>query len=399
MRVTRSNREILKGEARMTNLLEVVVTARPSWARVKSIVLEYAKLNSPDSVRICLVGPSVSERYGDLRDQIPNGIEVKAFPSLGESDSLESVALNCLAGATALARHWGSSRPDCVLVIADRTETLGVASTAALMQIPLIHLQGGEVSGSIDDKIRDSNSKLADLHLTTNEFTATRLLSMGESAHQIHVVGCPSVDLVRVELEQPEVDLDIKEIGGVGSNFDLSNPFGIIMFHPDTLNEHENLILTRILLDVVQNSSINWFWFWPNPDHGTHLISKEIRKAREHDGLKNVRFVVNLPPEIFIRLAIRSNLLVGNSSFGIRESSFIGLPVINIGKRQLGRQKSENVIDIPVVESYEMLAEATYRFEKEKLRFDKSLLYGDGMTGLRASRVISAWTPITKLGS
>ncbi len=381
----------------MANLLEVVVTARPSWARVKSIVLEYAKLNSPDSVRICLIGPSVSERYGDLREQIPEGIEVKAFPSLGESDSLESVALNCLAGATALARHWGSSRPDCVLVIADRTETLGVALTAALMQIPLIHLQGGEVSGSIDDKIRDTNSKLADLHLTTNEFTAARLISMGEKKENIFPIGCPSIDLVRESLVTKIENLAELDIRGVGANIDLTKPFGILMFHPDTLNEEQNLVIVQALIEMVKLSKINWIWFWPNPDHGTHIISKEIRKARERQLLENVKFVVNLPPEIFLQLAVNSRVLVGNSSFGIREASFIGLPVINIGKRQNGRQKSLNVTDLPNFVSVGELRSSVVAFESELIRFPTATLYGDGNAGIAGAKIISEWIPGSKV--
>lgn len=397
VRDIRSYLQISKGEVGMTNLLEVVVTARPSWARVKNLVLEYAKLNSPDSVRICLIGPSVSERYGDLREQIPDGIEVKAFPSLGESDSLESVALNCLAGATALARHWGSSRPDCVLVIADRTETLGVASTAALMQIPLIHLQGGEVSGSIDDKIRDTNSKLADLHLTTNEYTTARLVSMGEKMENIFPIGCPSIDLVKESLLTKIEDLTKLEVRGVGSNIDLAKPFGILMFHPDTLNEEENLVIIRALIEMVKLSTINWVWFWPNPDHGTHIISKEIRKAREHQLLENVKFVINLPPEIFLHLAVNSRVLVGNSSFGIREASFIGLPVINIGKRQNGRQKSSNVSDFPNFVSVGELRSYVEAFESKLIRFPSATLYGDGNAGITGAKIISEWIPGSKV--
>lgn len=381
----------------MANLLEVVVTARPSWARVKNLVLEYAKLNSPNSIRICLIGPSVSERYGDLRDQIPSGIEVKSFPSLGESDSLESVALNCLTGATALARHWGSNRPDCVLVIADRTETLGVASTAALMQIPLIHLQGGEISGSIDDKIRDTNSKLADLHLTTNEYTSKRLMEIGEKKENIFTVGCPSIDLVKHclnSLDDGFKDLDIR---GVGANFALSNPYGILMFHPDTLNEDENLKIIQVLIEMVRFSSINWFWFWPNPDHGTHVISKEIRKARENRLLENVKFIVNLPPETFLQLAVQSHVLVGNSSFGIREASYIGLPVLNIGKRQNGRQKSSNVKEIPELLSAEVLRTALLDYESKFTRFPAVTLYGDGNAGAKSARIISDWAPHSKV--
>ena len=177
-------------------LLEVVVTARPSWARVSSIVSSYIKIAGASRIRVSLVGPSVSRRYGDVSSQIPNEIILNKFSTLHESDSLTDVGLSCVEGAESLIRHWNSNRPDCVLVIADRTETLGVSLAATLMQIPLIHLQGGEVSGSIDDKVRDINSKAADLHLTTNAGTKDRLLSMLENEAEIEVIGCPSLDIV-----------------------------------------------------------------------------------------------------------------------------------------------------------------------------------------------------------
>ena len=144
--------------------LDVVVTARPSWARVKSLVLEYAKIAGNSKLRVTLVGPALSSRYGNIIELIPEGILTASHSTLRESDDLAAIALSCVDGSQSLIHQWMSSRPDCVLVIADRSETLGVSTAAALMQIPLIHLQGGEISGSIDDKVRDTNSQLADLN-------------------------------------------------------------------------------------------------------------------------------------------------------------------------------------------------------------------------------------------
>ena len=223
------------------NKLEVVITARPSWARVKSIVEQYEILATKDYLSISLVGPSVSQRYGDIRNQIPSGINVYSFPTLHESDDLGNVALGCLDGGIALARHWSSNRPDCALIVADRTETLGVALTASIMQIPLIHLQGGEVSGSIDDKVRDANSKLADLHLTTNEHTKDNLIGMGEKFENIEIIGCPSIDLIHENRSKAFDESEALGLGGVGANFKLSENFGIVMFHPDTLDTEDNL--------------------------------------------------------------------------------------------------------------------------------------------------------------
>ena len=381
-------------------LLEVVVTARPSWARVKTLVLNYAELTSQSNVRLTLLGPAVSKRYGNLTTQVPEWLKIDLIPALQDSDSLSSVAMSCISGANALVNKWTVDRPECVLVIADRTETLGVSLAAALMQIPLIHLQGGEISGSIDDKVRDTNSKLADLHLTTNSETANRLISIGENSQRIFTVGCPSIDIVKSRLssDRVAVGLDSEKLGGVGSVFPLTDPYGIIMFHPDTLNESENIAWAKTLIKLTKELSINWLWFWPNPDHGSESVSHEIRASRETGQLGNVRFVINLSPEVFVDLALAADLMIGNSSFGIREASFIGLPVINVGKRQLGRQKAINVLDCATLESVDLLLQKVKKHISNS-RYDSSNLYGDGNAGKNAAAVISKWIPSLKVRS
>lgn len=371
--------------------LDIVVTARPSWARVKSLLVSYVEIAGLDRVRLSLVGPALSNRYGDLTALIPNGVSVKSHATLRESDDLASIALTCLDGSQALVHQWSESRPDCVLVVADRTETLGVSAAATLMQIPLIHLQGGEISGSIDDKIRDVNSKLADLHLTTNYETRKYLESMGENPESIFVVGCPSIDLVKEVLSKPLPPF--QNLGGVGKEIDFNSEFGIIMFHPDTLQPQKTLDWAKTIIDVVEDSPLQWCWFWPNPDHGTSLTSKVLRTARELGKLKNVRFIINIPPEQFIGLAYKAAILIGNSSFGIREASFIGLPVLNIGDRQSGRQRASNVTDVsePKKEALELKVQ-----QLSKIRFPKSEIYGAGNAGILCAEIISSWSPKIK---
>lgn len=373
-------------------LLEIVVTARPSWARVRSLVFAYRNIAGADKCRLSLVGPAVSKRYGDITSQIPADIKVKTFQTLRDSDDLASVALNCIDGSEALARHWGDSRPDCVLVIADRTETLGVSSTAALMQIPLIHLQGGETSGSIDDKVRDANTKLADLHLTTNNQTRDYLISIGEKQELIRVVGCPSLDIVKEVTEKNEF-WRIDDIRGVGAVIQPNSEFGIIMFHPDTLDDNLNQQWIENLIEVISDSPHMWFWFWPNPDFGTGLISKKLRQAREGNLLNRVQFVINTSPDTFVNLAIHAGILIGNSSFGIREGSYIGLPVINLGNRQRSRQRGPNVVDLETPSSQDLASSI-----KEYMggRMASSHIYGDGSAGIRAAKAISEWRPCIK---
>ena len=371
--------------------LDVVVTARPSWARVKSLVLEYAKIAGKSKLRVTLVGPALSGRYGNILELMPEGVLTASHSTLRESDDLAAIALSCVDGSQSLIHQWMSSRPDCVLVIADRSETLGVSTAAALMQIPLIHLQGGEISGSIDDKVRDTNSKLADIHLTTNSVTRRHLEEIGESSDLIFEVGCPSVDLV-AELVNNPIEIS-GQLTGVGAEIDLDSDFGIIMFHPDTLEGKQTIDWVTSLIQVIEKSSMKWFWFWPNPDHGTNLVSKALRRNREAGKLQNVRFIINLPPEQFITLALKSKVMIGNSSFGIREASFIGLPVVNLGTRQSGRQRASNVVEIQEPNTKELELKVQ---EQTQARFISSSIYGTGNAGKLSAKIISEWLPEIK---
>ena len=377
----------------MHSKIDFVITARPSWSRVKSIIENYANLNGSNSIRILLVGSAVSNRFGNIESQMPAEIRTEIFPTLREGDDFTNITLSVLDGASALARFWGNSRPDSVFVVADRVETLGVSLSAAAMQIPLIHLQGGEVSGSIDDKIRDTNTKLADLHLTTNEFTKENLLKIGESTDNIKVIGCPSIDILSERISLRKKLLIYSELyGGVGSNFSTALPYGVILFHPDTHSESASEAWPQAILETALAANLNWFWFWPNPDHGSEIISKIIRKYRESTDIKNIRFLKNLPPEVFMDLTLNANVLVGNSSYGIREASFIGLPVINLGNRQRGRDRFENTLDLFTVKNFEIELR-----KWSDMKFSKSTLYGDGMAGKYAAKILLEWKPFLKI--
>lgn len=375
-----------------TPKIDFVITARPSWSRVKKLIQDYIKIEGEGAARVSLVGAALSEKYGDIRSQIPSNYQLNVFETFSGNKNLFSVAKTSIDGANALSQFWSTSRPSSVFVVADRTETLGVSLTAATMQIPIIHLQGGEVSGSIDNKIRSANTKLADLHLTTNQFTAKNLINLGENEKDIIIIGCPSVDLVHDQVEKKlKPHPHSLHYGGVGANFQTELPYGIIMFHPDTFALSDNIDWIDYLLTMTQRSNLNWFWFWPNVDFGGGLISKRIRFMRESNVLSNLRYLKNLPPDTFINLAIHAKVLVGNSSFGIREASAIGLPVINLGMRQVGRHRAENVVDLQKPCDITKAVD-----EHSRRRFKKSLIYGEGNASRLGAEALRDWIPRIK---
>jgi UDP-hydrolysing UDP-N-acetyl-D-glucosamine 2-epimerase len=372
--------------------IDFVITARPSWARVKNLISEFVKLEGSNSVRISLLAAAISDKYGDIRNQIPSDIELNVFETFSGNDNLFMIAKTSIEGARSLSQSWSSNPPLSVLVIADRTETLGVSLAAATMQIPLIHLQGGEISGSIDNKIRAANSKLADYHLTTNKSTAKNLINLGEKTEDIVIIGCPSIDIVFERLQISTDPLTESLLyGGVGANFFTDNPYGIIMFHPDTLQTSNNNYWIDFLIEMTQSSNLNWFWFWPNIDFGGESISKKIRLKRELNEFKNVRFLKNLPPSDFIDLAISAKIIVGNSSFGIREASAIGLPSLNLGNRQNKRERADNVFDISVPSDLRKVVA-----DLSSKRFKQSTIYGAGNASQLGAIALNNWTPKLK---
>jgi UDP-hydrolysing UDP-N-acetyl-D-glucosamine 2-epimerase len=360
---------------------------------VRSLVFNYAQLAGSGFAKLIFIDTANSRNYGNVSNQEIDGIEKIFFLTHFDSDGFDGAALSVSSGIEALARYWSMCRPDAALVIADRTETLGAAAAASLMQIPLIHLQGGEITGSIDNKIRNANSALADFHLTTNDETATRLESLGVKSELIRVIGCPSIDIVRGVLNGKTSNLGSVLGGGIGKDVELDRNFGLIMFHPDTLNLSKTELHLGLIIETIKlRNEIQWVWFWPNSDHGSSNITKQMRLFRESNFGKQVKFLVNVLPEIFVELANRSSFILGNSSFGIREASFLGLPAINIGARQKCRQRATNVIDLLDPERFEELSKAI-DVSLAVGRYAPSEMYGNGFAGVNGARHLLKWRP------
>jgi UDP-hydrolysing UDP-N-acetyl-D-glucosamine 2-epimerase len=268
-----------------------------------------------------------------------------------------------------------------VISVADRYETIATAIAASYTNIPLVHVQGGEVTGSVDEKVRHAVTKLSNLHFVANQQAAERLTKMGEVEESIFVTGCPSVDLARVVKEGHTGPFDpFLKYAGVGSEFDASEGYIVVMQHPTTTEydqSHEQIIETMEAVDSLDKHA---FFFWPNVDAGSDLISKGIRQYREFDRLKRVYFYKNMSPEDFLRLLIGAECIVGNSSVGIRECAYLGVPTVNIGARQNRRDRAENVLDVE--HDRQAIADAI-RSQCEHGPYRSSHLYGDGLAGPR----------------
>jgi len=366
----------------------VVITARPSYARIKT-VLESVR-NHPDLELQLVVGASaLLERYGPAIKVIEaDGFKPDAVVHMVvEGENLVTTAKSTGLGVVELATIFDNLKPDVVVSVADRYETIATAIAAAYLNIPVAHVQGGEVTGSIDEKVRHAVTKLANLHFVSNQQAADRVIRMGEDPQTVFATGCPSVDLAARVLAEGQNNFNpFEHYGGVGHQFDPQSGYLVVMQHPVTTEYEDSLHQITETQTAIEELAYPTFWFWPNVDAGSDRISKGIRHFRETHDVPFIYFFKNFTPEDFLRLLIDSKCVVGNSSVSIREASFLGVSAVNIGNRQAGRDRGPNIIDTGYV------AEEILQAIKQHLNNGKSPssdLYGDGKSGQRIADILA----------
>jgi UDP-hydrolysing UDP-N-acetyl-D-glucosamine 2-epimerase len=372
----------------------VVITARASYARIKT-VLEAVRDHSDLELLLVVAASALLERYGPVIDIIrADGFEpTSTVYMLMEGENLVTSAKSTGAGISELATVFDNLAPDMVLSIADRYETIATAIAASYLNIPVAHVQGGEVTGSIDEKVRHAVTKLSNLHMVANEHAARRVMQMGEDPASVHVTGCPSIDLAARVMAEDDDNFDVyRAMGGagVGHPINVENGCLVVLQHPVTTENEAAPAQVEQTLHAVHHMKIPTFWFWPNVDAGSDGSSAAIRRYREAHDPAHIYFLKNLSPENFLRLLKRSRCIIGNSSAGIRECSFLGVPAVNIGSRQSRRERAPNVVDVDYDETAIKAAIETHMAHGH---FPSSDLYGDGHSGTRIAKILATETP------
>ena len=259
------------------------------------------------------------------------------------------------------------------------------------MNIPVAHIQGGEVTGSIDEKVRHAVTKLSDLHFVSTEKAATRVTRMGERPDRVYVTGCPSIDLAAWVLRKdnsPQLKASLEQhvTRGVGEPIDPSKDYILCMQHPVTYEWGDAAAQVNETLQAIHESGVPCYWFWPNVDAGSDQTSKAIRVFRERNAVHKIHFLRNMPPETFLYMLANSRCIIGNSSTGIRESSYLGVPTVNIGSRQLGRECGKNVIHVG--HDQREIGDALER-QLAAGRYESDTVYGDGKAGPRIADLLA----------
>jgi len=363
----------------------IVVASRANYGRIKSVIREVDR--NPGLELMLVVGASaLLYRFGKVvdiieRDQFP---VAATFYCIVEGDRPVTMAKSTGLAIQELSSIFESQRPDVVISVADRFETIATAIAASYMNIPLAHTQGGEVTGSIDESVRHAVTKLAHIHFPATELAGERLVRMGEDPKKVFVVGCPSIDVAASVDMAPPLDL-FERYGGVGSVVDLREPYLVVLQHPVTTEYGQGLNQINETLKAVYSSGLQTIWLWPNVDAGSDDISKGLRVFREVCPKNRIHFFRNFATEDYYKLIYHCGCLVGNSSSALREGAFLGVPAVNIGTRQTGRERAENVIDVP--NDARDICKGILR-QMEHGRYPCSLRFGDGRAGERIAEVL-----------
>ncbi|MGE3841787.1 MAG: UDP-N-acetylglucosamine 2-epimerase [Vicinamibacterales bacterium] len=366
----------------------VLVTARPSYSRIRS-ALSAIQAHPDLELQLVVAASALLERYGNAIQAIEHdgfSPAARVYMVL-EGENLVTSAKSTGLGLVELATVFDNLKPDAVVTVADRYETLATAVAASYMNIPVVHVQGGEVTGSIDEKVRHAVTKLANLHFVSTKLARERVIRLGEEPDTVVLTGCPSIDIAAQVAAQPELDFDpFERYGGVGPRGDLSKGYLVVMQHPVTTEHEASRRQVDATLYAAKETGLPVLWFWPNVDAGSDGTSKGIRIFREREKPGNFHFFRNMYPEDFLRLLCRATAIVGNSSVAIRECSFLGVPAVNIGTRQTGRERGRNVIDV----DHDTAAIArAIQDHASRGRPAPDPLYGDGHAGTRIADTLA----------
>ncbi len=366
----------------------VVVTARPSYSRIQTVLS--AIREHPDlELQLVVAATALLEKYGSVvPDMEKEGFPVYARVYNQVEGSLPAQAVKTTGlGLIELPAILNDARPHMVVTIGDRFETLSTAIAAAYMNIPLVHIQGGEVTGSIDEKVRHAITKLADLHLVASESARTRLIRMGEDPATVFHTGCPSIDLAARLIQAPDPDFDpFQYYQGVGKRFSFPTGYLVVLQHAVPTEYTHARAHIEITLQAILETNIPTCWFWPNGDAGADDTARGIRSFREKYPGSTIHFFKNMAPLHFLKLLKNAACLVGNSSAGIRECAFLGIPAVNIGTRQQGRERARNVIDTEYDQAAISKALIT---QLAHGKYPQDTLYGNGDSGRKIAGILA----------
>jgi len=367
----------------------VVLVDRANYGRLKPVMSAIARRPGLELQTIA-AGTMVLERFDQpVRIVREDGFDVDGEIYLElEGSTPATMAKSVGFGVVEFSSEFQRLKPDVVLLIGDRYEALSAAIAAAYMNICIAHIQGGEVSGSIDESARHAISKFAHFHFPSTRRSADYLIRMGERPETILAIGCPSSDIAR-ELDRA-LTPEVVNSTGAGARIDVTEPFLLVLFHPTTTEYGGERAQMDALLEALDRLRAQTIMLWPNIDAGADHISKAIRVFRANKQPDWLRTLTNLTPENYLKVLANAACAIGNSSSFVRDAGYFGTPVALVGARQEGRETDLNV------RRASPLADQIFEASLAQLnhgRYAPSSLYGDGFVAKRIAQALSEIEP------
>ena len=333
----------------------IPLTNRAAYGRLRSVILEL-KDSTKFAPIVILCGAALLDKYGDLRPILrrDNITWCEEIYCVTDGDLPLCMAITQGQLTQQLAQLFSRIKPDAVIVHADRYEMLSAAIAANYLNIKVIHMQGGESSGGVDDDVRRAITALADIHFpaTKKSESVLRSLVPANRVGQIYNIGCPSIDIIRAMEEDSSLyslsSADVNSVG-IGKTIDVEKEYVLAMLHPDTrISRQDNVDELKFILNILSGMQLQIVLIWPNVDSGSDLMSAYIRKMYDNNKLYLFRICKNFDPETFYKLLNKCKFFVGNSSSGIREGSYLEKTNFCFGNRQVHRETCGNTISVSV---------------------------------------------------
>ena len=342
-----------------------ITGTRADYGKIKSLILKVQK-KKKFKCYLVITGMHILKKFGYTKveidkDRIKNCYE---FSNQLSDTTMDIILANTIKG---LNKFLSDKKVDLIVVHGDRIESLAAAISGNLNNIKIAHIEGGEISGTVDEIIRHSISKLSHLHFVTNNIAKQRLIQMGEVKKNIFTIGSPDVDVI--------LSNKLPNISDVKKKYEIKfDNFAICIFHPVTTELKKIKSQVNLLVNNLLKSKFNYVILYPNNDMGSEIILKKINWLSQKR-LKNFKILPSMRFEYYLSLLKNANFIIGNSSSGIMEAPYYGVPTIDLGTRQSNRAKIKSIFS---TNNYSLILSLIKKFREKKYNFKSLRYFGNG---------------------
>ena len=355
----------------MKQKISITTGTRSEYGILRELIKEISKSKKLE-LYLLVTGMHLSKKFGYTineikKDKIPIHAKIKMIPS-GNTPYDMSVSLG--KGIIGFSKIFKKIKPDLNVVLGDRDEALASALAASHMNIPNAHIHGGEISQGIDEYNRHAITKISNIHFAATKKSKERIIKMGENRRNVILTGSPSIDEIKMSKISSKHELEKKYL------VDLDKPLFLLIQHPVTTEFEKSDLQIKMTLDALSKLKNQTIAILPNSDAGNEQIINQLRIFSKKCNFLKV--FPNLPRNDYLGFLRYCSALIGNSSSGIIEGSYLHTPVVNIGIRQLGREKDVNVIDVPIFSKSLILNALKKSLKKKNKKIKNSSIYGTG---------------------